>query len=352
MQLRAYNKPLIITKKYNLRVCSVALESIVFFVASLLMLVISSELLVVFATRIAKEFRAGHFFIGFMLVSLTTSFPELGIALVSSLEGNAAISAANLVGASIADVTWVLGITAIAGTVIIHQKRFLQSTRKVLLLSIIPAAVFFRGILDGMAAVVLGVVIALFFIEVTNTMKSKPKHHPIEPIAPTAGFLIGEKLRLEEKKPGDHRRWRIMFGFVLSAALLIASAFVVINATKTIALEFNIRETAIGITLLALATTLPETIVNLTAIRRKKVELALGDLFGSSIINLGMGGLIIAVLHPQNLNVMPLQSAVATLAAITIFYWIVSKKLKTVPKAAGVLLVVAYFIFLFYQITA
>ena len=92
--------------------------------------------------------------------------------------------------------------------------------------------------------------------------------------------------------------------------------------------------------------------MNLTAIRRKKVELALGDLFGSSIINLGMGGLIIAVLHPQNLNVMPLQSAVATLAAITIFYWIVSKKLKTVPKAAGVLLVVAYFIFLFYQITA
>jgi len=183
---------------------------------------------------------------------------------------------------------------------------------------------------------------ALFFFEIHGTIERKKKLPSV--LLPSTGFLEAQQEKFGQQS--RKKKWEAIQGFGVGCTVLIASAFLVTQSANQLASDFGIKQTIIGITLLSLSTTLPETMVNLSAIRRKRVEIALGNLIGSVVINLGLGGLIIALLHPATLNVTVLRPAIAVLFGLTLLYWVLSKRIQTVSKRQGIALLIAYFLFI------
>jgi cation:H+ antiporter len=310
----------------------VLLDALIVLLAALIILAKSAEVVIKNAVVIARFLHVSELAIGFILISVATSLPELVVSIFASLDNQTGIVVGNVFGSNIADIALVLGVGAIiAKTSLKPKKKQAVTLAQILLVtSLLPLAM----LLGGFATRWFGIVLLLVFVAF-------------------AYFLLKREVAMEklENKVTSREALGAFVLFFMSVCFVVLSArFAVDNAVR-IAELFGVTKTFIGATLIALGTSLPELAVDIAAIRKGKASLAFGDVLGSCITNLTLVLGVGVVINPyiiSNITTFFTLIAFALIANIVISYFLQTQ----LTYKEGIVLLAIYFIFIAATLTA
>ncbi len=312
----------------------VFVEAIILLV-SLAILAKSSSIVVENAVKLSKFFRISQLAVGFLLLSVSTSLPELTVSVVSSTAAKGAIAAGNVFGSNIANILLIIGAGAFLYGLKIRKETLKDIALILVLTTVISLYIIFNSSIRGQALGALeGIILLLLFLGYT--------------------FYALRKKSISENGINKVTKKEALRAFLyFSAAIaivLISSSFVVDSAVK-LAKILNIAESFIGATIIAIGTSLPELSIDLQAIKKKRFGLALGDAIGSNMVNLTFVLGTAAIISPIHI-ILPVFIAAllfAVLANIVLFYFAaVNKQLDKFGGALFLLIYAFYIIVIFY----
>ena len=292
--------------------------------ASLAVLATSAKYVVESASKLARFFGIGEMAIGFLFISMLTSLPELSVAVLSSVSGNNNLSLGDLMGSSVVNIALVIGIAA----TIAKGKRFdmksINTSLLILLVSVIPLFFILDGSLTGVDSIMLiGLYLVFAYIVLTHKV-------PVQ-----------NENRISRKEAAVH------FLTLLAGigVVLISAGFVVENAVS-IAKSLGLFQSFLGATIVALSTSMPELAVDITAARRGKWGLAIGDIFGSNATNLTLLLGINVGLRPFEPNlIMAYPIAIFILLASAFIGYLIWRN-KGIRKSDGPMFLMVYVAYL------
>ena len=293
------------------------------------MLVKGSDWFVDGAAGIAAKFRIPQIIIGLTIVAMGTSAPEAAVSITAATGGSADITVGNVVGSNIMNVLVILGLASAIVPIAVGK-----STRKVDAPFIIAiSAVFLLLGWDGAITRVDGLILVALFVSYI-------------------GYMIWEAIHSNEE--GDEIKdmpvWKLLLATVGGMAVIILGADVAVDAATKLATIFGMSERFIGLTIVALGTSLPELFTSVTAARKGNADIAIGNIVGSNIFNIlfvvGLSSMIIDVPFAPNFRI---DMAVAVAAAV--FMWAASLKGGKLARWAGFTMLLGYVGYFIYLLT-
>lgn len=299
------------------------------------------------ACAIAKRFGISEMVIGLTIVAMGTSLPEAAVSLAAAWKGNADISVGNVVGSNILNILIILGITSVI-TELMIQKNTIRYEMPFLIL--ITAVLLFMG-MDGKIAFYEGIILWILFLVYLGYLFKISKAETTDRIeisnqteAETTTSTKIENIDLIktdfENKQGMSVLKSIVFTLIGLVMIIIGSNFAV-DAASSIARLIGLSERFIGLTIVALGTSLPELVTSVTAARKGSADIAIGNIVGSNIFNilfvLGTTALIISI-------PFQIQFRVDTMIAVgaAVLLWICSMRNCRLGRKAGTVMLLAY----------
>jgi cation:H+ antiporter len=275
----------------------------------------------------AKTTGISEYIIGFFVVSVGTTMPELFTAIFSSLSNNGAISLGNVMGANVIDVTLIMGITAIIGRKILIKDELSKSSLVILGVMAMPLLLGFDGKLSRYDGFIL---IGSFFIYTISLLRR----------AKGAGRIKADiKLR---------HVWKDIFVFGGTVAALILAVRWFVLSTSTMAYMLNIPNFLMGALFVALGTTTPELIVNIKSVMRGHAGVGFGDLIGSACANITLIVGIASIINPIYFdNVRFIASSVFMLLTVGLALFILKR--GRISWKNGIFLASIYILFVLMQ---
>lgn len=274
-------------------------------VAGLVVLVWSAGLFVDGSAATARYFKLPPLLIGMLIIGFGTSAPEIAVSALSSLQGNSDLALGNALGSNITNIALILGITALINPIAV-QSRILRKELPILtLVTAITAYLLSDGVLDRHDALILLVMFALFvgwsiWEGVTKSVDEfgEEMEHELE----IHEMPVGKSLVL------------IVAGFVL---LLLSSRMLVWGAVG-IAQGLGVSNLVIGLTVVAIGTSLPELASSVVAARKGEDDLALGNVIGSNLFNTLVVAGIAGVIHPATVGPVLFHRDVLVMSLLTV----------------------------------
>ncbi|UZO82706.1 calcium/sodium antiporter [Aquimarina sp. ERC-38] len=247
------------------------------------LLVLGGEYLVRASVALSFKLNLSKMVIGLTVVSFATSAPELLVSLQAALDGSADLSLSNVIGSNIANIGLVLGITAMISTLAIDRDFFRYNWPVMVGLSIILYIfLIINGVLDRWEGFILLLLLAVYLFFLIR--RAKKEELPIDDEVDTT---------LQQVSNFKMYLWLLIGG----VALYFGSEFLVQGA-KEIALSLGVTEAVIGLTMVAVGTSVPELAASIIAALKKEKALSLGNLIGSNIFNIASVLGITAVIQP------------------------------------------------------
>ncbi|MDY6789518.1 MAG: hypothetical protein SVV03_06180 [Candidatus Nanohaloarchaea archaeon] len=313
-------------------------SSVMLLIGGLVLLWWSGDRSVRYAVEITEVIGISSFTVGFIIISIATGLPEITTAILSSLEGVAGLSAGDILGSSLVNLSLVLGITTVAAGKIAVDKKHESVLLKVLgVITLLSAAILVTSSLTAWhgAMLLLGYIVAVVIIK-------------------RGGML--EKMVKEEKSDAQKEMGKetVLKGPYGTAIKLLGSLVVLlVGARLTVSSAINIGDLlgipveSLGATVLAIGTGLPELSLELNAVKRGEYSLAVGDIFGSTLVNLTLILGLLSVISPTYVNTIPLAGTMIYLALVLVFLWYAMVRNHGLDSEHGVALIL---IFIFYLI--
>jgi cation:H+ antiporter len=303
-----------------------ATEFLILFI-SLAVLVKSSDIVSDSASNIAQITGIGQLAIGFLMLSIITSLPELAIAIFSVQCGDTGIAVGALFGSNIANIGLVLGITAMVSpsTMLISQHSLKKLALMIFAPTFVPIMILLSPEAGRIAGVILLGIFALFCLYIvrskTTTGVPKRKITPSRTIVKDLGIIIA------------------------CLAAIIISANYVVNSAIKIATTFRVDKLVIGATIIAVGTSLPELSVTLAAVKKKHMDLALGNILGSCFTNLTLilGLSLAASFCPVNMTIFFELIIILSIINLALWRMLADSRISFLD---GLVLIFLYLIFL------
>jgi cation:H+ antiporter len=293
--------------------------------ASLLIISNSAAYIIMAISDYAKKTGISDYLIGFVVVSLATSLPELSTAIIASVTNSSDLILGNIIGANINDVTIVLGVTAIIGKkLFIHGKVLTKTVFTVLFMSALPLIV---GV-DGYVSRIEGIFCILAFIfYIVRLIKKEGKLGHVK-----------KQVLLKDV-------WVDMLVIGGTVAALLLSTNWLLISTKRIGEILHINPFFTGMIIIGGATTVPELIVNLKSVLGGTSGIAFGDVLGSVVANSSLVLGIAAVIQPIRFIPGPfITSAIFMVTTVYIALLFIMKKSIDWQEGIGLLLIYATFL--------
>ncbi|MFH0860622.1 MAG: calcium/sodium antiporter [Candidatus Altiarchaeota archaeon] len=349
--------------------------SIAAFLAGLILLVKGSDFLVESATRIAHYLGVSDLVIGLTLVAVGTSLPELGSSIAAVLKGNPGIATGNIVGSNIANIGLILGLTASLRGLSIRPEMFKRDG--IIMVGI--TVLFLVFALDGTINTVEGMMLLLMFSAYTlflfeykprferfyrfkkyfgEYFKFKNLSHRMRIIDRISDRIPDDLIRgvlnprtyhrvtmrvLRNVKEGIVRELCIMM--IGSLAVLIGADYLV-NGAVEIANYFGVPDVIIGLTIVAMGTSLPELMVSLSSVKKGYDNLLVGNLIGSNIGNMTLIGGLSAVLAGLPIDNLTMRYTLPAMLAFAVVCVVFLRSGERVTRVEGALLLVGYAVFM------
>jgi len=289
------------------------------FTLGLVMLFAGGESLVRGASSVARHFHLSPMVIGLTIVGFGTSAPELLVSLQAALDGRPEIAIGNVVGSNIANILLILGVSALIAPLIIPARRMWRD------LAFMLAATF---IIWGM---LLGTEItrtygAILFLGLLLFLGVTFKYGKIEP-------------DLDQPVENQLKAWAYTIGGLI---VLVLGARFLVNSAVEIATTYGISQAVIGLTIVAVGTSLPELATSVIAAYRKHTEIAVGNIVGSNIFNifsiLGITAMITPIPVDPRFAAIDMPWAAVAAVGLTVLAF----ALNGLPRIAGLILLGAY----------
>lgn len=310
-------------------------EIILYLVGGLVMLFIGAEGLIRGSSNLAIKIGITPLIVGLTVVAFGTSAPELVVSLKAAIVGNSSISLGNVIGSNIANIALILGITSLIRPLYVHANIIMREIPIMIGISILLIILLLDGevgFIDGLIFV-LGIIV---YTIVNIYMARKEKSLEVK-----QEFEEGLKSKLGVPVS-------IIF-VVIGLGLLIVGANFFVQSAVAIAKLFNISDAIIGLTIVAIGTSLPELITSIVASYKKESDIAIGNVVGSNIFNiLGILGITALIVPISSTGISNLDLIIMVLTAILLVP--ISKSGMRISRIEGLFLVAGYIAYTYYLI--
>lgn len=288
--------------------------SLLILVSGLIVLWWAGDLAVKYALELSDIIGISSFTAGFIILSVSTGLPEITTAVISALNDVAGISAGDIIGSTLVNLSLVLGVSVIAAEQFLLKDDFEKTLLRILaMITVLTSVILYssqlflwHGIL--LLSAYLG---SVYYFSKGDLLKKLVKEEKEEAKTEEAEevFLKGTF--------GTSTKFLVSLGLVILGARLTVSSVMTIGSTLQIPLE------SLGATFVAVGTGLPEISLSLNSVRRKEYALAIGNIFGSSLVNMTLILGLLSVMSPGPLNVIPLLGTMSYLSLVISFLWFV-----------------------------
>ena len=240
-------------------------------IAGICVLILGAQCFVKGASGIARHYHLPPLFIGIVLIGLGTSCPELVVSMVAALKGSASLAIGNALGSNIANIGLVLGITALILPLQVRARAMIFEMPVYMVASLILAFVFYKGYLTRLDGILMLVALAIYLIVLfVHARKSSRK-------------TVANNMN---RKPPKNSVGYYAFLWLIGLVLVIISAEWIVTGAQAIARHFGVSELVIGLTIVAIGTTLPELAATVVSAFHREHDIAVGNIIGSNIFNL------------------------------------------------------------------
>ncbi len=291
------------------------------------MLVKGADYFVDGAAGIATKFGIPQLVVGLTIVAMGTSAPEAAVSITGALNGAADISIGNVVGSNILNILIILGITGFITNVAVQKSTLMIEMPFMLGITILLIVL---GMSGNELTFVEGIIFWICFI------------------AYLAYLYVLAKKGTEEEATEDRPVWKLILFILVGGAVVVWGANISVDAATAIAQAIGISERFIGLTIVALGTSLPELVASVTAAKKGNADIAIGNIVGSNIFNilfvLGTSALITPIPYQSTFL---FDGIVAVAAGLLLWVATIRKKELFRPWAIVMLLgYAAYFVYL------
>ncbi len=293
------------------------LMTFVYLIAGLVLLVAGAEVLVRGAAKLAAQFGIPPLIIGLTVVAFGTSAPETAVSVQAALDGSGDLAIGNVVGSNIANVLFILGLTALIAPLIVSRQLIHLDVPIMIGASLLTFALAWDGSLSKLDGAILfaGIVAYTAFLIISSR-----KQKPLEDDEFSKEFGLDE--------PVKPYAWAINLGLIIvGLVLLVSGSNFLVEGAVTLARTLGISELVIGLTVVAVGTSLPELATSVLAAIKGERDIAVGNIVGSNIFNLLCVLGLASLVSPQAISVaanalafdFPVMIAVAV-ACLPIFF--------------------------------
>jgi cation:H+ antiporter len=303
-------------------------------ILGLAVLIFGGDLLVKGASGIALKLNMDPMVVGLTVVSLGTSAPELVVSIKSALNGNPDIAMGNVVGSNIANLGLVLAITAIVFPIAVNRK-VLRIDWPVMVFFAALAFIFgLDNLITRFEGGVLLVTLVVYIYKLLQRGKSHPDNGDIE-------------IDTDAEKESMMKLILLLFGGMV--ALYLGSEWFLGGAID-IGRSFNLSESVIGVTIVAFGTSAPELAASVIAAYRKETDIALGNLLGSNIFNIGAVLGTTSIISPLVIDAKIMNIDILWMLGIAVILFPLMVFKKKLSLLSGIILFSLYCIFIYSQI--
>jgi cation:H+ antiporter len=293
-------------------------------------LIKGSDMFVDGASSIASILKIPTVIVGLTIVAFGTSAPEAAVSITSSLTGSNALAVSNVIGSNMFNLLMVIGVSALLSELLMEKDVLKQDLPFLVGITLLFALfIFINWDISVIEGIILLVILAcyLFFI-VRKARKSKD------------GQKV-EKPKLSSKKS-------IIF-MIIGLIGIVLGGDLVVDSASYIAIAFGMSETLVGLTIVAIGTSLPEFVTSLTALKKGENQLVIGNVIGSNIFN------ILFVLGASSaISAVPLDSSmlidVIFMVFVTILCFIFGKTQDKFDKKEGAILIALFVVYMGFAI--
>lgn len=293
----------------------------VLLVVGFVMLVKGADWFVEGVAGIAEKFGIPQLVIGLTIVAMGTSAPEAAVSITSATKGNAGITIGNVVGSNILNVLVILGLTAVITRVAVQKSTIRYEIPFMLVITLVLLGL---GLSGNEISFVEGIILWVLFIVYMAYL-----------------FCMAKKQKEEIEDSKEQPVWKLILLGIIGAVLVVWGADISVDAASAIAKMFGMSDRLIGLTIVALGTSLPELVTSVTAARKGKADIAIGNIVGSNVFNIlfvvGTTALVTPVIFESKFVIDML---VAFGAGVLL--WLGVMKHKELRRPAGVLMLLAY----------
>ncbi|MDG4812435.1 calcium/sodium antiporter [Hydrogenovibrio sp. 3SP14C1] len=325
---------------------SLILPLITLFVG-LALLVWSSDLFIEGAASTAIHMNISPLIIGVVVLGFGTSAPEILVAILASIDDSPGLAIGNVVGSNIANIGLVLGVTAIISPVVIKSSLLKREFPILLGISLIGILLMLDQDLDTTDGIIL---LALLLIVMTWMIRANKNMTPNDPLAEETIEELKDLPKLTNKKA-------LVF-LILGLLILMISAKMMVWGAVEIAQFFHVPEMIIGLTIVAIGTSLPELAAAITAAKKGEADLMIGNILGSNLFNLLAVMSMPALISPSVIDHATLLLDYPIMLALTLAMLLVALPRKgkaVITKTEGYILLtsfIGYMLLLYFRSVA
>lgn len=309
-------------------------------ILSFVLLVKGADVFVDGCVSIARLLHVSDLIIGLTIVAMGTSAPEAAVSISSAISNpdNAGIAVGNLLGSNMLNILLILGISAVLVPIAV-QPSLLKKDFPLLLVSAVAVPVmFWAGGFKGnrISGIIL---IAIFIVFMVWTLADANKHRK-------------QEMASEESDEEEGKKMSVPMSIICAVgglAVVIAGGQLAVYCAKDIARGLGVSESLIGLTIVALGTSLPELITSVVSARKGCSDIALGNVVGSNLFNILLVMGVTMAIAPFGVTMDSVIDALCVLV-VTIMCWLFAATSKTISKREGAVFILTYAVYLAYII--
>ena len=292
------------------------------------MLVKGADWFVDGAAGIAVKFGIPQLVVGLTIVAMGTSAPEAAVSITGAMNGAADIAVGNVLGSNILNILIILGLTGFITNVAIQKSTLMMEMPFMMVITVVFAVL---GLNDGNVGFTEGIILWALFLIYLGYL-----------------FVLAKKGNQDEEEKQEERPiWKLILLGVIGGTIVVWGADITVGAATAIAKAVGLSERFIGLTIVALGTSLPELVTSVTAAKKGNSDIAIGNIVGSNIFNIlfviGTSALIVPVIYEATFLV----DAIVALAAGVVL-WIATIRKKMLTRPWAITMLIGYAIYLAY----
>lgn len=292
------------------------------------------------AASLALNLHINPVVVGLTVVSIATSMPELFTAMLSTWEGNPDLTIGNIVGSNLGNIGLIMGLTALIYPIRIQSRLILKEIPILLVATLLFSAVCFNQLITRVDGLLLVLAMAGYLGYLVKSAKEgKADADVLEEIM--------------EEIPHPTRSVWACLGFIIFGTVLLAlGADLLVGGAVEMASRLGVSNALIGLTLVAIGTSLPELAASIAAARRKQSSICAGNIVGSNIFNILFVGGGVSIVIPVNVDIALFQIEFPAMLLMTALLWLIYTTDKLVTRFEGVILLVVYFLIILLSTSA
>ena len=299
-------------------------------IGGFILLIKGADFFVDGSSSVAKKLRVPSIIIGLTIVAMGTSLPECAVSVTASISGNNALAVSNVIGSNIFNLMVVAGSAAIFTPLAISKNTLTQEFPFSIICAI---ALLIFGFLGMNLGRIEGIIFLIAFVAYI-------------------GWMVYSALKNRTESDEEYETlpaWKCILYIVGGAIAIKYGGDFVVDGASAIALKLGLSQNLIGLTIVALGTSLPELVTSIVAARKNEVDMALGNVVGSNIFNILLVLGVAAAISPIDF-IMENVIDCALLIGMSLLVWWFGWSKKEVNRKEGILMVAIYAAYLAYII--